>query len=340
MTRWPAMNGRRDDDHANSPWRWRVARARWARRTGGRRAHRARAAVAQQRERVVAGVVAVAPGRADGVAADELDVDEPGLLVGERRRRVQPAGQARLAAAVRAGAQPAQRARVVGGPVAVGPVDRRVPAARSAWIPVGVALGAPDEIGVVTLRIVARPVPARIVPDGTWRIGADRGSCGHAPELPGVLAARRARTAGCGGCRPSGGRPADRTRIRRGCAARRADRPQRAGAAEADERLAARRRGGHRAVRAAAPRGGRRGGAARRGPRRAARARRPDPDRRRGRHHRVPRRAGARGAPRGQRTDWPASGATGRSRRSPPRASSRATSSCCRAATSCRPTSA
>ena len=47
----------------------------------------ARAAVAQQSERVIAGVVAVAPRRRDRVLADEVDVDEAGLLGGQLRPR-------------------------------------------------------------------------------------------------------------------------------------------------------------------------------------------------------------------------------------------------------------
>src|SRR4029453_3313627 len=74
-----------------------------------RRADRARAAVPQQRECVVAGVVAVAPGRSDRVVADEMDVDHAGLLVGERRVRIEPAGHAHLAATVGARAEPAER---------------------------------------------------------------------------------------------------------------------------------------------------------------------------------------------------------------------------------------
>src|SRR6185503_16559033 len=82
----------------------------------------ARAPVAQEAERVVASVVAVAPRRRDGVVADEVHVHEPGLLLGQRRRGVQPAGQARLAATERARAQPAQVVRAEHGPMAVLPL--------------------------------------------------------------------------------------------------------------------------------------------------------------------------------------------------------------------------
>src|SRR4029079_8329076 len=88
-----------------------------------RRADRARAAVPQQRERVVAGVVAVAPGRSDRVVPDEVDVDHAGLLVGERGVGVEPARHAHLAATVGARAQPAERREVVAGRVAVLPDD-------------------------------------------------------------------------------------------------------------------------------------------------------------------------------------------------------------------------
>src|SRR5262245_51486359 len=101
-----------------------------------RRADRARTAVAQHRERVVARVVAVGPGRCHGVVADEVDVDHPRLLVGQRRVRVEPAGHARLAAAMGARAEPAQRGEVVAGRVTVLPDDVERPGG-----PIGVDAG-------------------------------------------------------------------------------------------------------------------------------------------------------------------------------------------------------
>src|SRR3954452_4270032 len=81
------------------------------------------AALAQQCERVVAGAMAVRPGRRDRVVADELDVDHPGLLLGEHRVRVEPARHAGLAAAMGARAKPPQRREVVPGRVTVLPDD-------------------------------------------------------------------------------------------------------------------------------------------------------------------------------------------------------------------------
>jgi hypothetical protein len=59
----------------------------------------------------------------DCVLADQRHVHEPGLLRAQRRRRIEPARHARLAATVRARAQPAKRDEVVDRGVAVGPVD-------------------------------------------------------------------------------------------------------------------------------------------------------------------------------------------------------------------------
>src|SRR5829696_9756367 len=83
----------------------------------------ARTLLAQEHERVVAGVVAVPPVDLDGVVADEREVYHARLLGGQRRVGIEPAGHAGLAAAVCAGAHPAQQLRVVAGPVAVRPLD-------------------------------------------------------------------------------------------------------------------------------------------------------------------------------------------------------------------------
>jgi hypothetical protein len=53
-------------------------------------------------------VVAVGPFRREGIRADEVEIDEPDLLVGQRRPRVEPAGEARLAAAEGARTEPPQ----------------------------------------------------------------------------------------------------------------------------------------------------------------------------------------------------------------------------------------
>src|SRR5882672_10748984 len=80
-----------------------------------------RAAVAQQSVRVIAGVVAVAPQRRDGVLADEVHVDQADLFGGQFRAGVEPAGLACLAAAERARAEPAQRERAIGRSMAIRP---------------------------------------------------------------------------------------------------------------------------------------------------------------------------------------------------------------------------
>jgi hypothetical protein len=68
-------------------------------------------------------MVAVAPGRRERVRADELDVDEAGLLGRQRRRAVEPARQAGFASTVCAWAQPAERDGVEARRVTVGPLD-------------------------------------------------------------------------------------------------------------------------------------------------------------------------------------------------------------------------
>src|ERR687887_196273 len=83
----------------------------------------ARALVPQHRERVEARRVAVAPRRLDGVATDQREAGDPGLLLGERRRTVEPARDAGFATAERAWTHPAQGRGVVGRRVAVGPLD-------------------------------------------------------------------------------------------------------------------------------------------------------------------------------------------------------------------------
>src|SRR5579862_196747 len=108
----------------------RCSRSRWILPRGGGaagRADRARAAVAEQAERVVAGVVAVGPFWGDGIGADQVEVDEPRLVRGQRRSGVEPAGQARLAAAEGARAQPAQADRAVGRRMAVLPLELEGP---------------------------------------------------------------------------------------------------------------------------------------------------------------------------------------------------------------------
>ncbi len=67
--------------------------------------------------------MAVGPGRGDRIAADHRDVHEPGLLVGQDRTAVEPAGHPGLAATERARAEPAERGRVVGRGVTVVPDD-------------------------------------------------------------------------------------------------------------------------------------------------------------------------------------------------------------------------
>jgi ABC-2 type transport system ATP-binding protein len=79
--------------------------------------------MAQQRECVVAGVMAVAPGRRDGVITDELEIHHPGLLRRERRSAVEPAGEPRLATAVCAWTEPTERGQLVAGGVAIRPFD-------------------------------------------------------------------------------------------------------------------------------------------------------------------------------------------------------------------------
>ena len=81
------------------------------------------AAIAEHGERVIAGVMAVTPGRGDRVLADQLQVHEPGLLGGEGRPRVEPARHARLSSAVGARTEPAQARRSERRDVAVRPAD-------------------------------------------------------------------------------------------------------------------------------------------------------------------------------------------------------------------------
>src|SRR6478736_1059860 len=80
-------------------------------------------AVAQHREGVIAGVVAVGPGGGDRIAADHRDVHQPGLLFGQDRTAVEPAGHPCLAATECARAEPAKGGRVVGRGVTVVPGD-------------------------------------------------------------------------------------------------------------------------------------------------------------------------------------------------------------------------
>src|SRR5215217_77335 len=84
---------------------------------------RARALLAQPRERVKARVMAVAPLRCDRIAADAVDGRHLRLGRGERRVRVKPTGYACLAAAVRARTQPTQGLEVVRGYVPVRPLE-------------------------------------------------------------------------------------------------------------------------------------------------------------------------------------------------------------------------
>src|SRR5215467_10806529 len=74
---------------------------------------RARARLPEQAEGVVAGMVPVCPQRRDGVLADQLEVREGRLGLGQDRSRVEPAGLARLASAEGAGAHPAQPLEVI-----------------------------------------------------------------------------------------------------------------------------------------------------------------------------------------------------------------------------------
>ena len=125
------------DDHRGLLRSW-MARVR-LRRGGPRRARAvhggARAMGRGAGERVVARVVAVAPRRRDGVPADGLDGDQPGLLGRQGRVRVEPARQPRLAAAVGARAEPAEPLEIVDGDVAVAPTRcGACRASRSAWI--------------------------------------------------------------------------------------------------------------------------------------------------------------------------------------------------------------
>ena len=91
---------------------------------------------------------------------------------------VEPAGQARLAAAERARAQPAQRARVVGGLVAVGPVDLEACRPRGRRGSRSGSRSARRTRSVWSRSALSHAAlcPPAIGPDGTWRIGADRRS--------------------------------------------------------------------------------------------------------------------------------------------------------------------
>src|SRR3954452_21427227 len=84
---------------------------------------RAGALLAEPREGVVAGVMAIRPGRRHCVLADQLHAGELGLCLAQRWVRIEPAGLSHLAPAECAGAQPAEGHEVVSGLVAVGPVD-------------------------------------------------------------------------------------------------------------------------------------------------------------------------------------------------------------------------
>src|SRR4051794_38676394 len=133
------------------------------------------ATVAQDRERVVAGVVPVAPLRRDGIAPDEVNVDHPGLLRSERGPRVEPARHAGLATAVGARAEPAERNEVVDGLVAVLPRDLERPA-----LAVGVDLRrhGGGEGGAHGVIVGARGGVARRAAGATRRLGALAGTIG------------------------------------------------------------------------------------------------------------------------------------------------------------------
>ena len=99
-------------------------------------------------------IVAVAPRGLDGVVAHEREVYEPRLVRRQLGVAVEPAREPRLAAAVRAWAQPAQRHRVVHRLVTVRPFEAEGPGG-----PVGVdAVGSGPSVvlqGSILLR--ARP---------------------------------------------------------------------------------------------------------------------------------------------------------------------------------------
>src|SRR6476659_11023569 len=90
------------------PGRRRAADGVSALALAARGAVRARTAIAQEAERVVARPVAVRPVRRDGVIADQVQVGELDLLRRQRRCAVEPARHAGLAAAVGARAEPAE----------------------------------------------------------------------------------------------------------------------------------------------------------------------------------------------------------------------------------------
>ena len=72
---------------------------------------------------VVAGAVSVAPEEADGIVADDPSTHKVRLLWGEARIRIQPPRHARLATAVGAWAEPAERSGLVRTGMPVGPVN-------------------------------------------------------------------------------------------------------------------------------------------------------------------------------------------------------------------------
>ena len=184
-------------------------------------------------ERVVAGVVAVAPGRGDRVLADELEVDEPRLLGGQLRRGVEPARQTRLAAAERARAQPAEGHRVVARPMAVPPLE-----VERAGGAIGVDRRRRDRTGcrgrsglrgragreVRVHRPIVGPVRRRRSPAGSGRPAlpsqrATAATIGPDDRSP-SLSARRARPDGRRGRSRARRRPEPRARSGRGSPAR------------------------------------------------------------------------------------------------------------------------
>src|SRR3954471_14167619 len=122
----------------------------------------ARAPLAEQVERVEPRRVAVSPGRLDGVRADEGHVHEPRLIGRQRRVGVQPARHAGLAAAVGAGAQPAEAWPVIRGLVPVGPGDGDGGGGAISVDPHG------DDALVLHESIVPR-VPTRTITDTVFR---------------------------------------------------------------------------------------------------------------------------------------------------------------------------
>jgi hypothetical protein len=151
-----------------------------------RRADLARTRLAEEGEGVEARVVAVAPGGLDGVLTDQGDVDELDLGGAEGRVRVQPAGQARLAAAVGTGAEPAERLGVVGGPVTVSPDDGERPCR-----PVGMD---PQRSSRGSAGCLGRRGGG---PSGVWWCGHDRHSRARA-AVPGWVASSGAKPRGGG----------------------------------------------------------------------------------------------------------------------------------------------